>query len=166
MKKSFLILVIAGFLLIDLSEIQAQTTQEKPNQVELMKQFFGNWEAQWADTVLNLECIAFGTGIEGYYNYKNVGKDKIILEGRQLWGYDSRLDKYVVATLEKGKDIWILACWFTSNNKYLITSLMDISDPDKASFKVEGEIKSPDTFIETWIMNGKVVITYGYKRVK
>lgn len=131
-----------------------------------MKQFIGNWEAQWADTILYLECKAFGTGLDAYYNYKTVGKDKIVLEGKQLWGYDSRLDKYVVATLEKGKDIWILACWFTSDNKYLITSLSDISDPDKAFFKVEGEVKSKDTFSETWIMNGKVVIAYSYKRIK
>jgi hypothetical protein len=39
MKKNLLILVIAGFLVIGLSEIQAQTTQPKLNQVELMKQF-------------------------------------------------------------------------------------------------------------------------------
>jgi hypothetical protein len=166
MKKSSFILISIGFLLIGLSEIQAQTTQVKLNQVELMKQFTGNWEAQWADTILYLECKAFGTGLDGYYNYKTVGNDKIVLEGKQLWGYDSKLDKYVVATLEKGKDIWILAFWFTSTNKYLITSFTDISDPDKAFFKVEGEIISPDTFSETWILNGKVVIKYSYKRVK
>jgi len=166
MKKSCLILVSVVFMLISLSDIQAQTTQVKLNQVELMKQFVGNWEAQWADTILSLECKVFGTGLDAYYNYKTVGKDKIVLEGKQLWGYDSRLDKYVVATLETGKDIWILACWFTSNNTYLITSISDISDPDKAFFKVEGEVKSPDIFSEKWIMNGKVVIAYSYKRVK
>jgi hypothetical protein len=166
MKKFLLILGIAGFLLIGISEIQAQTKQAKPNQVELMKQFIGNWKAQWADTVLYWESKAFGTGLEAYYNYKIAGKDKIILEGRQLWGYDSKLDKYVVAQLETGKDIWLLAFCFTSNNKYLMTSITDISDPDKASFKVEGEIKSPDVFSETWFMNGKAVIKYDYKRVK
>jgi hypothetical protein len=166
MKKSILILVIAGFLLIGLSEIQAQTTQPKLNQVELFKQFIGDWQAQWADTILYFEAKAFGSGLDGYYNYKIAGKDKIILEGRQLWGYDSRLDKYVVATLETGKDIWLLAFWFTSRNKYLLTSLTDVSNPDKAFFKVEGEINSADSFTETWIMNDKVVVKYDYNRIK
>jgi hypothetical protein len=88
------------------------------------------------------------------------------LEGRQLWGYDSRLDKYVVATLETSKDIWLLAFWFTSRNKYLLTSLSDVSNADKAFFKVEGEINSADSFTETWIMNDKVVVKYDYKRIK
>ncbi len=166
MKKLFLILVIAGFFLAGLSEIQAQTTQPKLNQVELFKQIIGDWKAQWTDTILNLETRAFGSGMEANYNYKLAGKDKIILEGRQLWGYDSKLDKYVVATLETGKDIWLLVFWFTSGNKYLMTSLTDTSNPDKAYFKVEGEIHSPDTFTETWIMDGQVVVRYDYNRVK
>jgi Ca2+/H+ antiporter len=44
MKKSLLILVIAGFLLIGLSEIQAQTSQTNLNQTELMKQLIGSWK--------------------------------------------------------------------------------------------------------------------------
>jgi hypothetical protein len=42
----------------------------------------------------------------------------------------------------------------------------DISNPDKASFKVEGEIKSPDAISQNFIMNGKVVLTYNFKRIK
>ena len=102
----------------------------------------------------------------GDYNYKLAGQDESILEGRQLWGYDRRLDKYVVAQLETGRDIWLMAFWFTSGNSYLVTSLSDASEPDKAFFKVEGVINSPASFTETWIMNGKVMITYDYWRLK
>ncbi len=164
MKKSLLILV-AGFLLACFSEIQAQTNAVKLNQAELMKQFIGNLKAQWADTVLYLECKGFGSGLESNYNYRLAGKDNIILEGRQLWGYDSKLDKFIVATSEKGKDIWLLAFWFTSDKKYLMTPLNDIANPEKAVFKVEGDIKSPDTFTENWIMGGQSVIKYDYNRV-
>lgn len=164
--KTFCSVTMIVLLLLCSNSSKAQTAQTKPNQVELVKQFIGNWKAQWADTILYWECKAFGTGLDGYYNYKNVGKDNIILEGRQLWGYDSRLDKYVVSQLEKGKDIWILAFWFTSKNKYLLTMLSDAQNPDKALFKVEGEIKSRETISESWIMNGKAVISYDYKRVK
>lgn len=166
MKKSILILVAAGLLLAGLSEIQAQTGQAKPDQVELMKQFVGKWQAQWADTVLNWESKAFGKGLEANYNYMIAGKDKVILEGRQLWGYDSKLDKYLVAQLETGRDMWILAFWFTAGNKYLMTMLADASNPEKALFIVKGEIKSKDVFSETWFMNGEVIIKYDYKRVK
>ncbi len=166
MKKSLLVLAAAGFLLACLSEIQAQTNPVKLNQAELMKQFIGNWKAQWADTVLSLECKGFGSGLESNYDYRLAGNDNIILEGRQLWGYDSKLDKFIVATLEKGKDIWLLAFWFTSDNKYLMTSLNDAANPDKAFFKVEGDIKSPDIFSENWIMGGQSVVMYDYKRVR
>jgi hypothetical protein len=52
MKKSFLILVIAGFLVIGLSEIQAQTMQAKLNQAELMNLFNGKWEGELAKDTL------------------------------------------------------------------------------------------------------------------
>jgi len=166
MKKIYLVLPIIGFLLTGLSEIQAQTAQPKLNQVELMKQFVGNWKAEWTDTILYWESKAFGTGLDCYYNYTLSKNNKKVLEGRQLWGYDRNFDKYILAALETGRDIWLLAFWFTSNNKYLMIPLTDISNPDKAFFKVEGEIKSPDAFTETWILNGKVFDTYDYKRIK
>lgn len=164
MKKSKSILVIAGFLLISFSEIQAQMTQTKLSQVELAKKFIGNWNANLGkDTVLYWDAKTFGTGFECYF--KIVTNDKILSEGKQLFGYDSKLDKYVAATLLKGTDMEIWALWFTSNNKYVITYLSDILNPDKSSFKMDGEIKSPDAYSETCFMNGKVVMIYNYKRV-
>jgi hypothetical protein len=72
MKKSFLILVIAGFLIIGFAEIQAQTTQTKLNQVELLKQFIGSWKFDWGkDTTGLFEIKPFGTGLECYYNSVN-----------------------------------------------------------------------------------------------
>ncbi len=165
MKKSFLILVIAGFMVIGLSKVQAQTTQPKLNQVELMKQFIGNWKVDMAkDTVLYWDAKAFGTGFECYF--KTVAKDKIISEGKQLFGYDSKLDKCVAATIFKGMDIEIWALWFTSKSKYVITYYSDISNPDKSSFKMDGEFTSPNAYSETLFMNGKAVMKYIYVRVK
>jgi hypothetical protein len=165
MKKSFLILVIAGFLLIGLYEIQAQTTQAKPNQVELMKQIIGNWKAELSkDTIYYENIKAFGTGLEFYD--KIVVKGKMISEEKELYGYDSKLDKYVGADLVKGKDIIIYAMWFVSNTKFEGIHYSDISNPDKASFRVEGEFKSPDAFSLNFIMNGNVVLTYNFKRIK
>ena len=68
--------------------------------------------------------------------------------------------------LMKGQDIQILALWFTSDNKYLGTDFNNISDPDKSSWKVEGEIESSDAFSETWFLKGKPFTTIDYKRIK
>jgi hypothetical protein len=165
MKKSLLILVIAGFLVIGLSEVQAQTTQPKLNQVELIKQMLGNWRVDFAkDTVLYMNNETFGTGFTCYF--KTVVKNTTISETKELCGYDSKLDKYVAASLEKGKDIEIYALWFKSNTKYEGVPLSDVSNPDKAAIKIEGEIKSKDEVLQTTLINGKIVVIEDYKRIK
>ena len=143
----------------------ASETAKELNQVELMKQFIGNWKVGMAkDTVLYWDAKAFGTGFESYF--KTVAKDKIISEGKQLFGYDSKLDKCVSASFFKGMDMEIWALWFTSNNKFVITYYSDISNPDKSSFKMDGEFTSPNAYSETYFMNGKAVMKYNYVRVK
>jgi hypothetical protein len=166
MKKSFLILVIAGFLVIGLSEIQAQTMQAKLNQAELMNLFNGKWEGELAkDTLFYVDFKPFGTtGADMYF--KVVSKGNVLSEIMELFGYNSKLNKYIGTILEKGKDAEIGACWFTSNNKYIVTYLNDISNPDKASWKCEGVFKSPDAITEIEYQNGEAVMTYNYKRVK
>jgi hypothetical protein len=165
MKMNFLSMAIIVFLLICSNRIQAQTTETKLNQVELMKQFIGSWKVDLAkDTVLFWDAKPFGTGLECYY--KTVSKDKILMEAKQLFGYEKKTDKYVAANLVKGMDIEIWALWFTSNNKYVITYYSDISNPDKSSFKMDGEFKSLNVYTETYIMNGKPIMTYTYTRVK
>jgi hypothetical protein len=165
MNKSFLILVIAGFLIIGLSEVQAQTTQPKLNQVELIKQMLGNWRVDFAkDTTQYWSIEPFGTGITCYA--KTVVKNNTISETRELYGYDSKLGKYVVASLEKGKDIEMWVLWFTSNNKYIGIHYTEVSNPDKASLKVEGEIKSPDDVIQTTLISGKAIGSEEFKRIK
>ena len=57
--------------------------------------------------------------------------------------------------LTKGEDIEIEAMWFISTTKYITTNYSDIANLEKASFKVEGEFKSPNSLTETWIKNGK-----------
>ena len=164
MKKSFLILVIAGFLIIGFAEIQAQTTQTKLNQVELLKQFIGSWKFDWGkDTTGLFEIKPFGTGLECYYN--SVNKGKILMEAKQLWGYDKKIDKIVYVNLEDG-NITIGAVWFISNNKYITIPYSDIANPEKASFRYEGEFKSPNLLVETLNKNGKPLKTYTYTRTK
>ena len=163
--KTLCATTMIAVLLFIASTSQAQTNQTNLNQTELMKQFIGNWKVDMAkDTFLFWDAKSFGTGIECYY--KTVSKGKTLMEGKQLFGYEKKTDKYVAANLVKGMDMEIWALWFTSNTKYLITFYSDISNPDKSSFLMYGEFTSPNVYTESYIVNGKPVLTYTYTKVK
>lgn len=163
--KTFLSSSLIVLLLLSANGIQAQTSQPKLNQVELMKQFIGSWKYDWAkDTTLFGEIKPFGTGLEVYWKYVTNGK--IVTEAKELFGYDKKIDKYVAAYLEKGTDIQLVALWFISNNKFIRTYYNDIENPDKSSFKAEGEIIPPNIYKETIIINGKPLNTITGTRIK
>jgi hypothetical protein len=131
-------------------------TSKELNQVELHKQFVGNWKAEMGkDTVTFWDVKYYGTGIEGYF--KVVAKGKIFMDGKQLWGYDKNLDKYVMSEMVKGMDNKLYSSWFISANKCIMLSYNDISNPDNASTKYEVEFKSPDILVQTTIVNNKTI---------
>jgi hypothetical protein len=145
--------------------VKASDTPKELNQVELMKQFLGNWKCDIAkDTIFYGENKSYGTGIE--LNFKYATKGKTYSEAKLLWGYDKNVDKYIIAQITKGMDIEFWAVWFISKNKYLMLPYSDISNPDGASFKWEGEIKSPDLFVETTMKNNQPIKTDTYTRIK
>jgi hypothetical protein len=140
-------------------------TSKELNQVDLMKQFLGNWETEYGkDTITYFDQKAYGVGQEVFI--KSTTKGKTIGEGKQLWGYDKKLDKIVNSSEVKGQDMGIYGIWFISKNKYIGVQYSDISNPQEASTKWEGEFKSPDTYVETMIVNNKAVRTDTYTRVK
>ena len=75
MKTSCLSSIVAVFLLLYTNGIQAQTTQTKLNQVELLKQFLGTWKYELSkDTTIISEFTPFGTAIEDNYQIVTEGK--------------------------------------------------------------------------------------------
>jgi hypothetical protein len=137
----------------------------KLNQVELIKQFISNWKGEVGkDTTAFWEIKSNGTGLECHYKY--VTKDNMIFEGNQLWGYDKKTDKFILTSSSGGMDAGSSGLWFTSKEKCLLTSFNDMSDPDKASFKMETEFKSPDMFTQKTIVNNKIIKTTTFNRVK
>ena len=135
------------------------------NQVELMKQFLGNWKCDWAkDTTAFYEGKQYGTGLDCFFKF--ITKGKIVMEGKQLRGYDRNIDKFIFSGIMKGTDINVFAGWFISKNKYQFIPYNDISTPEMASWKIDGEFKSPDMIVETTIMNNKSVKTDTWTRVK
>jgi hypothetical protein len=140
-------------------------TSKELNQVELMKQMAGSWKCETAkDTTQYYDSKSYGTGLE--CNYKYVTKGKTVMEGKDLWEYDKRIDKYLWAEVTKGSDIEIRVIGFITNNKYEVIQYSDIFNPEKASWKIEGEFKSPDMTVETTIVNNKTVKTETWIRIK
>jgi hypothetical protein len=130
-----------------------------------MKQFTGSWKADYAkDTVAFWNARSYGTGLE--CNYKFVSKGKIVKEGKQLWGYDTKIDKYVAASLPEGMDLELDAYWFTSKTRCEALFYNDVNNPEKASLKWEIDFKSPDMFTETITETNKPVRTITYTHVK
>jgi hypothetical protein len=140
-------------------------TSKELNQVELMKQMRGTWKLASAnDTTIYFDFKPYGTGLEG--NLKWMTKGKMFMEAKQLWGYDGKMDKFTVSMIVKGTDMEIIAFWFTSKSKFVVMPYSDIANPETASWKYEGEFKSPDVFTETLIVNKKAAKTDTYNRAK
>ena len=165
MKKLFPFPMIAVCLLLFTIAIQAQTPQAKLNQIELMKLQIGIFKCDDnKDTTVFWEGKSYGTGLDCYY--KNVVKGKTVREGRELRGYDKSIDKFICASLDKGKDIELKAVWFTSKNVYEYIRYSDVSNPEKASWKIVGEFTSPDVVVETTAENNKTTKIETYTRIK
>jgi hypothetical protein len=166
MKTFCLTAIIAVCILLITNGTQAQTTQTKLNQVELIKQLLGTWKGETAkDTTMVTEYLPFGSAMVG--NDKIITKGKTINSMKELVGYDKKSDKIIGVELnESTLEITSYAVWFTSKNTYEAVLLQDISNPDKAILKYKIELKSPDMFVETVIQNGKVISTMTFNREK
>lgn len=152
MKKICKTCLIAIFLLTCINELQAQTTQTKLDQQKLIKQFSGKWKCELGkDTFLITESNLFGTGMVS--NSQMVANGKVIDSIRQLYGYDKKSDKFIIAELiESSSAIEICNVWFTSENSGEIV----IINPDNSPLKYKFEFKNPDMIVQTAMFNGKV----------
>ena len=162
MKTSFKTILIAGFVLIGIYEIQAQTSDNKLNQVDLMKKFVGRWKCELGkDTVIIGDNIAFGTGL--VCNSQIIANGKILNSVKQLYGYDKKNDKFIVAELiESSPVIEICTSWFTSQN----TGELVVTNPDNAPFRFKFEFKNADLIVQTAIQNDKVIKEITIIRIK
>jgi hypothetical protein len=153
------------FLLLCTLGIQAQNPQTKLNQIKLMEQFIGSWKSEIGkDSTRFWDAKSYGTGLE--CNYKSMSKGEIITEGKELYGYDKNIDKCLDAVLYKGKDIAIYTFWFISKSKYIMFPYSEMSNTERATFKVEGEFKSVDMIVETITVNNKQLRIDTWTRLK
>jgi hypothetical protein len=165
MKTFCLTTAIVVLLLLTTNGIQAQTTQTKLNQVELMKQFLGAWKSEMVqDTIWTGEGRSFGTGMELYF--KGETKGKMVSEMKSLMGYDKKNDKLIEVDLMKGSDIMVYAFWFNLKNTCIEIPYEYIANPEKAPIKWDIEFKSPDLFVQTMTKDNKIVQVMTFKREK
>ena len=166
MKTFCITTMIVALLLLCTNSSQAQTTQTKLNQVELLKQFLGTWKGETAkDTTMITEYLPFGSAMEGID--KVITKGKTINSIKELCGYDKKNDKIINVELnESSLEITSYAFWFTSKNILEGILLQDISNPDKAILKYKIEFKSSDMWVETLTQNNKVVSVLTFNREK
>ena len=166
MKTSYLRSLVAIILLLYTIGLQAQTTQPKLNQMELMKDFVGIWKGEIAkDTVMIMNFTSYGKAIEN--NYKITVKDKILYSGKEIYGYNQKYDKIVVAVIhDNSPQIRLYAAWFSSKDTGNLVSYQYLSNPETSPFKIQWIIIPPDSSKRIVIQNNKVVSVSTHFREK
>lgn len=138
--------------------LMAQPTQDKIDQALLLKKFEGTWHCEiGTDTSAIWDMEPYGIGYLASLKY--VSKGKIIKEGRGVYGYDEKTGKIGEAGITRGMNIGIYSMWFVTSSKFILIPYIDLANPEKASFRMEGEFKDPDILVEKTIINNKTVKT-------
>ena len=147
----FALMAIYNFPMEEKTSAEKNAWQQE--QIQLHKQFIGSWKGKLAkDTALFWDVKPYGTGMECYF--KAVTKGKIIMEGKQLWGYDTGAGKFTMAEMMKGVDNAVYSSWFDTKS----TCTMQYYGPvattasgDTWEWKIV--FKNPDMFEETILKN-------------
>ena len=154
-------MLVLGFSL----NLSAQT-DEVFDPVECIHQIKGSWKVELGnDTTVFVDFIPYGTGLDA--TMKFVSKEKTFMERRINWAYDKTLNRFIGLDQTKGGDVVSLsAAEWISKNKYFVVDHNDISNPEEASTKIEGTLKSHDLLEILYYVNNKPVNTINYIRVK
>ena len=166
MKTFFLTTMTVVFIQCFTVGIQAQITQTKLDQLELMKQCLGVWKGELSkDTIMIMNWTSFGKAIED--NYKIVTKDKILYSRKAIYGYDEKSDKIVVAAIsDNSSSIDLMAIWFSSMDTANLVGYQYLSNPEKSNFKMQWILIPPDSAKRIVINNNKVVSVSTFFREK
>lgn len=162
MKNLTTVLLIVLLTFSNINKILAQSQNSKLDQIELIKQFSGTWKGEFGNnTIFICENKQFGNGI--------LSKSEITTDGRiadsvvQVYGYDSKTDKFIIAELKvSSPEIELCSIWFSSENAGQIV----ITNPENAPLKFEFEFKSPDLIEQIAIQDNKIVNKIVLKRIE
>jgi hypothetical protein len=147
MKKIYLLITITVFLLICSKGIQAQNAQTKLNQIELMKQFLGTWQANMGkDTVEVWEGQLYGNAVT--LNVYQVIKGKKVPSYMNYSGLDSKDGKLkgFILNYDASNTTWIGS--FTTDKNFG-GDLLENFNPEKAWSKFDFVFVNPKEFLFT-----------------
>jgi ketosteroid isomerase-like protein len=159
----FTLMAIYNFPMEEKSAANKNAGQQE--QIEWHKQFIGSWKGEIAkDTTIYWDVKPYGTGMECYF--KAVTKGKTVMEGKQLWGYDTSASKFTMVEMMKGVDNAIYSSWFDSKNTCTMQYYSPVATTaggDTWEWKIE--FKSPEIFVETILKNSNPTQTITMNRV-
>jgi hypothetical protein len=166
MKTFNLATLIVGVLLFCTIDMHAQSGNSSLNQPELMKQFIGTWKGEVGkDTIVIGTNNPFGPGLD--CTSEIITRGKTLNSVRQLFGYDIKNDKFIIAELIKSSpSIELCAMWFISKSEGEMVLFQDISNPENAILKWRFEFKTPDTIVQTALKNNKIYKVVKMTRIK
>ena len=173
MKK--IIFSVLALLLIALffsMSLQAQSTQQDLDQVELMKQFIGTWtEETGEDTTTVWEVIPFGEGYEDIIYWQAKG-ETYATAGKGLWGFSEKYQCFVHDFMYPDGSIDRDFAEFVSDKKMIGERFLD-AKLGHASESYEINLITPDKYkwVHKWRGNNEtwddaVVTEYIFTRVK
>lgn len=163
MKKLFSIATIVVCLLLFTDAIQAQTTQTKLNQVELIKQFLGTYQGTVGkDTVEVWESQLYGNAV--IVNVSRIIKGKKSPSYMSNTGFDERDGKLkgFILNPDATYTTWIGS--FTSEKTFK-GDLLDSFNPEKVWSKFEFAFVNPKEWTSTFY-NADGIKTAEYKFIK
>ena len=153
------------FLLCFTIGIQAQTTQTKLDQVELMKQLLGNWQAnEGIDTILLFEYKQFGQAYLA--NTYHIIKGQKTLSWINNFGFDVKAGKFKVYSIFLDGSYQTLICSFITEKEISSDIVQDFA-PETASAKVHIVFVSSNEYIKSLInKDGKKIWEYKFVKIK
>jgi hypothetical protein len=155
--------MIAGFLIFFTNGIQAQTTQTKLNQSELIQQFLGTWQHNLGkDTIEVWEVQQYKNAFVTYLHLVINGKKSFTYA--EDWGFSSRDDNFKGYILYPSGDYQTWIGSFTSENIFSGVFVKDFN-LETVTEKFYLKIENP-TSITVVFLNKDGVITGEFKWFK
>jgi hypothetical protein len=159
MKTCCFKLIIAVFLFHFSNGIQAQTTQTKLDQVELIQDWVGTWQRVIGnDSILVLEFQQYGKGFKQDLYLLTNGKKSI--QGIACYSFSAKDDKFKVFSLTADGNYLTGIVYFTTEKKWDQYLVQDFN-PEKILLKGEGELVTPNIYTSTWFDSNGVKTAEG-----
>jgi len=163
--KKFIITAIALIVIFNLNETKAQTKQPKLNQMELYKQFVGNWQAEiGSDSIEVRECREYGMAFVIEVNR--------IIKGQKIpyyinnVSYDATDGKFKGFLLYPNGGYFTWIGMFTKNNLFLGKIVFNFM-PEVAWSEFHADFINQDEFTCTnFNQEGTQTIEMKFTRIK